>query len=136
PPEWRPALPAELHCGKVLVLAPGTRHAVASQRPGRRKVGTWAETNRPGLGWSRTRAPAHTWGRCVLARLSSVVRCPPRRQRAHYSACLPPCSGPTGCPRHGSHIGRQPAAGRQSGSALTLERLGCGLSELEPLRVC
>src|SRR5215813_6385223 len=34
----------------------------------------WAETNRPGLGWSRTRSHGSRLGRCVPARLSSVVR--------------------------------------------------------------
>src|SRR5215470_6911048 len=38
PPEGRTALLAELRGSTVLVLAPGTRHAKASQRAGRRKV--------------------------------------------------------------------------------------------------
>src|SRR5215510_5520205 len=46
--EGRPAFPAELHCGEVLVLAPRTRHAGASQWPGRRKVGTVGRDYPPG----------------------------------------------------------------------------------------
>ena len=50
------ATKAELGVGRVVLLAPGTRHAGASKQPRRTRSERWAESNCPGLARSRTLA--------------------------------------------------------------------------------
>src|SRR5215510_14396591 len=132
--EGRPAFPAELHCGEVLVLAPRTRHAGPPSGRGGRRSESWAETNRPGLVWSRTRSYESRLETARHRHFSSVVRCPRRRQ-ARPSLGLRDAVIRSGR-RSRSRLThrRQPAAGGQSGSALTpgpTERLGHRLSWFE-----
>src|SRR5215472_2194156 len=63
PQEGSAALLAELRPGRIFVLALGTRHARGLPEAGvGERSEPWAETNRPGLTWSRTRSQGSRLG--------------------------------------------------------------------------
>src|SRR5215472_2921140 len=86
----RPTPQTELRLGWVLLLTPGTRHAGSLPAAGAAE----GRNRGPRLtaSVSRGQGRGHTRGRGAARprHLSSVVRCPPRRQRGRYSDCMTP----------------------------------------------